>query len=59
MKTFLEKYGKTILFFAFVALVGGFFTGLFMIDTFPEQFKQEFLANMNGQDLPQWPNAST
>lgn len=53
MNTFLEKYGKTILFFALIALVGGFFTGLFMIDTFPEQFKQEFLANMNGQYLPQ------
>ncbi len=55
MRTFANKYGKTILFFAIIALIGGFFTGLFMIDTFPEQFKQEFLASMNGQDLPPIP----
>jgi hypothetical protein len=55
MKSFIKKYGKTILFFAITALIGGFFTGLFMIDTLPEQFKQDFLASMNGEDLPPIP----
>ncbi|MBQ2025874.1 MAG: CPBP family intramembrane metalloprotease [Paludibacteraceae bacterium] len=55
MKSFVENYGKTILFFAIIALIGGFFTGLFMIDTFPQAFKQEFLASISQEDLPPIP----
>jgi hypothetical protein len=55
MNTFIKDYGKTILFFAITALIGGFFTGLFMIDTFPQAFKQEFLASMSKENLPPIP----
>ena len=44
MKQFIEKYWKTLLFFAVVGLVGGFFTGLFVLDSYPEELQQEALA---------------
>ena len=44
MKQFIEKYWKTLLFFAVVGLVGGFFTGLYVLDSYPEELQQEALA---------------
>ena len=44
MKQFIKKYWKTLLFFAVVGLVGGFCTGLYMLDSYPPQMQQEALA---------------
>lgn len=44
MKAFIHKYWKTLLFFAVVGLVGGFFTGIYMLDSYPAQMQQEILA---------------
>lgn len=44
MKEFINKYWKTLLFFGFVGLVGGFFTGIYMLDSYPAQMRQEILA---------------
>ena len=44
MKQFIEKYWRTLLFFAVVGLVGGFFTGLFVLESYPEELQQEALA---------------
>lgn len=44
MKEFINRYWRTLLFFAIVGLVGGFFTGLFVLDSYPEELQQEALA---------------
>lgn len=43
MKAFIKKYWKTLLFFGVVGLVGGFFTGLYMLDSYPAHMQQELL----------------
>ena len=44
MKLFIEKYWKTVLFFMVIGLVGGFFTGLYVLDSYPAELRQEGLA---------------
>ena len=41
MKNFVRSYWKTLLFFAIVGLVGGYFVGLYQLDSFPPEMKQE------------------
>lgn len=41
MNDFLKKYWKTILFFALAGLVGGFFTGLYLLDSYSEEIRQQ------------------
>ena len=42
MKRFLKSYWKTLLFFTAVGLVGGFFVGLYQLDSFPAEMQQQF-----------------
>lgn len=44
MENFIKSYWKTILFFALAGLVGGFFTGLYLMDSYPADVQQEILA---------------
>lgn len=44
MKNFVQTYWKTVLFFALVGLVGGFFTGIYLMDSYPPEIHQQFLA---------------
>ena len=44
MKAFLKNYGKTLLFFAVIGLVGGFGVGFYLLDAYPEDMVQEMLA---------------
>lgn len=44
MKAFFTKYWKTLLFFGLVGLAGGFFTGIYMLDSYPAQMQQEILS---------------
>lgn len=44
MKAFLTKYWKTLLFFGLVGLLGGFFTGIYVLDSYPAQMQQEILS---------------
>ena len=44
MKAFLKNYGKTLLFFAVIGLVGGFGVGFSLLDAYPEDMVQEMLA---------------
>ena len=44
MQQFIKKYWKTLLFFAVVGLVGGFFMGLYVLDSYPAEIQQEALA---------------
>ena len=41
MKDFLCKYWKTLLFFGLIGLVGGFFTGLYLLDSYPAEIQQQ------------------
>ena len=43
MKQFIKKYWKTLLFFAIAGLVGGFCTGLYVLDSYPPEMQQEAL----------------
>ena len=43
MKNFIKAYWKTVLFFALVGLVGGFFTGIYLMDSYPEEMQQQLL----------------
>ena len=44
MKVFLTKYWKTLLFFGLVGLLGGLFTGIYVLDSYPAQMQQEILS---------------
>ena len=44
MKAFIRKYWKTLLFFSLVGLAGGFFTGLYLLDSYPAHIQQEILS---------------
>jgi membrane protease YdiL (CAAX protease family) len=49
MNQFIKKYIKTALFFALIGLVGGFFVGIYTLDSYPLELKQQLiteLANM-------------
>ena len=44
MLTFLKQYWKTLAFFGVVGLVGGYFVGIYQLDSFPEEMRQEILS---------------
>lgn len=44
MKAFIKAYWKTLLFFAVVGLIGGYFIGLYALESYPPQIQQEMLA---------------
>ena len=43
MKNFLKAYWKTLLFFAAIGAIGGFGVGLYLLDGYPEEIKQQVL----------------
>ena len=43
MKRFINKYWKTLLFFAITGLVGGFFVGIYLLDSYPVEIQQQIL----------------
>ncbi len=47
MKEFIKRYWKIILFFGLVGLFGGYFTGIYLYDTYPAEMIQE----MNNQGI--------
>ena len=44
MKYFIKTYWKTLLFFTAIGLVGGFFTGVYLMDSYPAEIQQQILA---------------
>ena len=44
MKDFLKTYWKTLAFFGFIGLIGGYFVGIYQLDSFPEEMRQEVLS---------------
>ena len=47
MIRFLKDYGKTLAFFAVIGLLGGFFTGIYLLDSYPADIKQQLIAEAN------------
>ena len=46
MKIFLKTYWKTLLFFTVAGLVGGFFIGVYVLDSCPEELKQQLIQEV-------------
>ena len=55
MIRFIKAYWKTLLFFAVIGLLGGFFTGIYMLDSYPADIKQQLLDELNAVGLGQVP----
>ena len=51
MKVYLKKYWKTLILFILVGLVGGFFTGLYVLNSYPEETKQLLIEEVNALNL--------
>ena len=54
MKQFLKTYWKTLLFFAVVGLIGGFFVGLYVLDSYPPELQQQLVAELEKEGLGQF-----
>jgi membrane protease YdiL (CAAX protease family) len=44
MKNYVKSYWKVILFFVVTGLIGGFFLGLYTLDSYPEAMQEELLS---------------
>ena len=53
MKQFIKTYWKTLLFFAAVGLFGGFFTGIYLLGSYPADIKQQLVDELNANGLGQ------
>lgn len=51
MKKFIKLYWKTLLFFTIVGLIGGFFVGIYTLDSYPEEIRQQLLEEINASGL--------
>ena len=48
MIKFMKTYWKTLLFFVVAGLLGGFFTGLYLLDSYSEEIRQQIIDSMSG-----------
>ncbi len=55
MKLFIKTYWKTLLFFAVTGLLGGFFTGLYVLDSYPADMKQQLITELGANGLGGFP----
>ena len=53
IRNFIKTYGMTLLFFTVIGLLGGFFVGLYTLESYSEQMRAELLSQMaaNGLDI--------
>ena len=51
MNTFIKTYWKTLLFFAIVGLVGGFFTGIYILDSYPAELQAQLVEELKQSGL--------
>ena len=55
MKNFIKTYWKTLLFFAILGIIGGFFTGIYVLDSYPPQMQQQLLDELAASGLGGFP----
>ena len=51
MKQFIKSYWKTLLFFAIVGIVGGFFIGIYVLDGYPPELQKQLLDELAAAGL--------
>ena len=44
IQNYLTPYWKTLVFFSVIGLIGGFFTGLYLLDSYPAEIQEEILS---------------
>ena len=55
MKNFIKTYWKTLLFFAIAGILGGFFTGIYVLDSYPPEMRQQLLDELAASGLGDFP----
>lgn len=55
MKQFIKTYWKTLLFFIVIGLVGGFFVGIYQLESYPEEIKQQLIEEIKKSGLGDFP----
>ena len=55
MKQFIKSYWKTLLFFAIAGVIGGFFTGIYVLDSYPAEIKQQLFDELSAAGLGGFP----
>ncbi len=55
MKQFIKSYWKTLLFFAIAGIIGGFFTGIYVLDSYPPEMQQQLLDELAAGGLGDFP----
>ena len=55
MKQFIKSYWKTLLFFVVVGIIGGFFTGIYILDSYPPEMQQQLLDELAAGGLGGYP----
>jgi len=55
MKQFIRSYWKTLLFFAIVGIIGGFFTGIYVLDSYPLEMQQQLHDELAASGLGGFP----
>ena len=53
MLQFLKTYWKTLVFFGLVGLIGGFFVGIYALDSYPPELQQQLIAELEKEGLGQ------
>ncbi len=51
MRAFIRKHLKTLLFFAIIGAIGGYFTGLFVLDGYPAEIREQVLADAGSVEV--------
>ena len=55
MKNFIKLYWKTLVFFAVVGIVGGFFAGLYALEGYPPELQQQLVDELAASGLGDFP----
>ena len=55
MKQFIRSYWSTLSFFAIVGIIGGFFTGVYVLDSYPPKMQQQLLDELATGGLAGFP----
>ena len=52
MPNFIKSYWKTLLFFVIAGLLGGFFTGFYLLNSYTEDIRQQVIESLNAGAIP-------
>lgn len=52
MTNFIKSYWKTLLFFVIAGLLGGFFTGFYLLNSYTEDIRLQVIESLNAGALP-------